>query len=236
MLTVLTVITSLAASSARADDKDLLVGTWEMNTTMNGYVERGVMTLRANGTGRHDRYAAGQEDMHCNFTWKLTNGGIRFIYAPRETKYARFRFDATNSITVTPADSRFNTIGPNLEYARQFTQRGPRDATSRSQVIGVWEAVGNNGFGQACHIEMVLRVYGTGQRTLRCGDRMEVAYFDWNFIDGAVIGSFQNGMVGKAQIRFLENTNMEFVPVNFYGIRNGPVLYYQKIAENDEGC
>ena len=51
------VLAFLNTSPAHAVERDFLVGTWESNTTMNGYMERAILTLRANGTGRQVLYA-----------------------------------------------------------------------------------------------------------------------------------------------------------------------------------
>jgi hypothetical protein len=236
LLAAFAAIAFFAAPPAHASDEGLLIGTWEMNTTMNGYMERGVMVLRANGTGRHDRFVIGEEGQRSNFTWKLESGGIRFFYTRREIKYAQLRFVNTNAIVLTPANSAYQAIGPQLDYARQFEQGSVPRATVKKNVIGVWEAAGTNDFGQSCRSELVLRVYGTGSDAISCGAQRQEVPITWEFIDGVVIKFGQNGNAAKGRVRFLDKTTMGITPLDFSGMQNGAEIFYRKIAENDEGC
>ncbi len=229
-------IAFLSASSARADNEAVLIGAWEANTTMNGYMERGVLIFRPNGTGRNEHFAVGQPGLRAEFRWKLKDGRVTFTYAQRETKYAMLRLAATNTFVLTPANSSFFAIGPDLEYARQFKSSSPYPATKREQVIGVWEAVQTNEVGWSCRIELVLRDYGTGQHTFACGNKRRDIPTTWEFSNGVVTETNSDGTTSRARIRFLDETNLGATPIGNDGTQTGEETFYQKTAENDEGC
>jgi hypothetical protein len=226
----------LSAPPAHADNEAVLIGKWEANTTMNGYMERGVLILRANGTGRNERFAVGQPSMRAEFRWKLKDGRVTFTYAQHETRYGLLRLAATNTFVLTPANSSFFTIGPDLEYARQFKRNSPYPATKRAQVIGVWEAVQTNEVGWSCRIELVLRDYGTGQHAFACGNKRRDIPTTWEFSNGVVTETSSDGSTSRARIRFLDETNMGTTPIGNDGTQTGEETFYQKTAENDEGC
>ncbi len=226
----------LSTPMAQADDHDLLVGKWEMNTTMNGYMERGIMTLRANGEGQLVRYAWEQDTVTMNFRWSLRNGGIRLFYGPKDVKYVRLNFERTNTIILTPATASMKPIGPDMEYERKFEEGAAHDATSRDQMVGVWEAAGKDGWGNPCRIELYVRDYGTGEHSISCGPKRLYAETGWTFSGGVIRETQMGGGISVGRVRFLDKDNMGITPLGPDGLPNGEETFYQKTAQSGDGC
>lgn len=123
LVTALVALCVLMSQPVHAQDNRELVGIWQITTTMNGYFEHEVMTLRANGTGHHAYYATGRKKpLHGEFTWTRVNGGILFFYPKNDTGRARLRLVDANHMILTPADIMLQPIGPDLLYERQVNQ------------------------------------------------------------------------------------------------------------------
>ena len=231
------IILSIAnTKTARAEDKDLLVGKWELNATANGPdLDRGYITFRANGTGHLEQRPTNEPVAHSNFTWKMEGAIIRLTYSPRDIRPMRFRFDDTNSLVLIPTNSRLEPGDAELYYFRDFGKVIAPKATAKKQVIGVWEAVVTAN-GRTCHDVVVLRIYGTGENTTQCGNERQYEEFNWELIDGDVVKFRPNGTNARGRVRMINKTNFTVTAIDYYGAVTSPEIYYTKIFDNDEGC
>jgi hypothetical protein len=230
------VATIATAKTVHAEDKDLLVGKWELNATANGPdLERGYIVFRENGTGRLERRPTGEPTTRSNFTWKMEGAVIRLTYPPRDIRQMRYRFDDTNSLVLIPTNSRLEPGDTELYYFREFGKISASKATAKKQVVGVWEAVITVN-GITCHDVVVLRIYGTGENTTLCGPQRQYEEFNWELIDGDVVKFRPNGTNTRGRVRLIDKTNFTVTAIDYYGAVTSPEIYYTKIFDSDEGC
>lgn len=222
---------------AHAVEQGFLIGTWEMNTTMNGYMERGILTLNANGTGQQTRYALGQDTISGDFKWRMIKDGL--VFTADKNVYIRLRIESFRTIILTPANASLQPIGPDLEYERQI----PEEAITPEKpftIIGLWQMTANHN-GYFIHHVIEIFANGTGEENVyysnAFGKGKNGVVFRWTYANNVITRITPSGEMAFANIRIVNRTHMMVRHVGGFPMMNGGEFKYQlQEHQNDEGC
>lgn len=236
-LATLVAIVFLNTQPSQAAERSFFVGIWEGNTTMNGYMERSILTLNANGTGKQVRYALGQNTIVGDFKWRLTKDG--FIFSSGSPIYVRIQVESFRTIILTPANASFQPIGPDLEFERQIPEEAIT-ATRPFTIIGLWQMTTNYN-GYFLHHVIEISADGTGVEDIyysnAFGKGKNRVAFRWTYGDGVLRRVAANGELALGNIRIVNRTHMTIRHIGGFPMMNGGEFSYE-LQENqdDEGC